>query len=90
MSVLLQAAGAKSSSLLKEYQIVCDTCRVCRPWTRPGARPLATTRLAAEFNQHVEVDLLFGKKHTILHAIDGCIRWTVCVMMPDKTADTIC
>ena len=50
---------------------------------------MATTRLAADFNQHVEMDLVFWDKHTVLHMIDCCIRWTVAVMIPDKTAESI-
>ena len=63
MKQILMTAST-NPSLMEAYKVICDTCRVCRPWVRPGARPLAAARLAAEFNQHVEVDLFFFGRST--------------------------
>ena len=63
---MLIAAGApeQASDLI---QVVCDTCPACRAWHRPGKRPIATSRVVTDFNQDVQVDLLFCKSHVVMH-----------------------
>ena len=50
---------------------------------------MTSTRLAERFNLEVEIDLLFVHTHVILHMIDRCIRWSVAILIPDRTTDSI-
>ena len=59
---------------------VVDKCRSCRNWTRPGPKSIASSRLSTRFNEAVQ-DLLFHKRHTILHMIDECTRWTAAIVV---------
>ena len=68
MRRVLSAAGLPSSILDKVSQVV-DTCRECRSWTRPANETIPTMRMTTAFNEHVEVDLMFYKEHTIFHMI---------------------
>ncbi len=88
MKEILQTAGAPASAVQLVDAIV-DTCRVCRTWTRPGHKAVASSRLSTEFNQCAQVDLLFYKDKTILHIIDECIRWTSAELIPDRTWPSI-
>ena len=75
--------------MIQEYKEVVDTCKICRPWTRPGHRATSNTRVCNAFNGQIEVDLLFWDKRILLHIIDCCIRWTACKIIPDKQTSTI-
>lgn len=74
MRRVLSAAGLLSSILDKVSQVV-DTCRECRSWTRPANETIPTMRMTTAFNEHVEVDLMFYKEHTIFHMICCGTRW---------------
>ena len=88
MRHLLSSAGLDSVrlGLIKE---VCDTCRECRAWERPGNTQMTSVSLPGKFNEEVECDLLFYKKHIVFHIIDRCIRWAAGQEIPDKTMTTI-
>ena len=88
MRELLQHAGAPREVLPLIDEIV-DTCRICRNWTRPGPKAMSSSRLSTKFNETVQVDLLFHKKHVIVHMIDECTRWTVTALVPDQEQATI-
>lgn len=88
MRELLQHAGA-SREVLPLIDEIVDTCRICRNWTRPGPKAVSSSRLSTKFNETVQVDLLFHKKHVILHMIDECTRWTVTALVPDQEQATI-
>ena len=59
--LLLKAVGCHAE-LLKEYRGVVDTCKICRPWVRPGPRAITSTRICENFNEQIEVDLIFWEK----------------------------
>ena len=65
---MLIAAGAPEQAI-DLIQVVCDTCPACRAWHRPGKRPIATSRVVTDFNQDVQVDLLFWKSHVVMHML---------------------
>ena len=88
MCTLLTAAGIPASVVGLVHDIVA-TCDVCRAWSRPGNRSMTSTRLPERFNLEVEIDLLFVHTHVILHMIDRCIRWSVAVLIPGRTTDSI-
>ena len=73
---ILRVAGAPQEALKLVKEIV-DTCRICRMWARPSPKSLTTVRLAHDFNQVVQWDILFHRKIMISHLLDEAIRWTV-------------
>ena len=84
MLEILRLAGAPRSALSKVKDIV-DTCRICRAWQGPSPKSMTTTRLARDFNDIVQWDILFVRRYVISHLLDEAIRWTAAVPMPDKT-----
>ena len=88
MKDLLQAAGV-SPDVLNLVSRVVDTCSICRAWSRPGPKSIATTHLPTRFNEVVEADLLFYKRHVILHLLDRCTRFTVASLLPNREVDSI-
>ena len=88
MKDLLQAAGA-SPEVLAVVQRVVDTCSICRAWSRPSPKSVATTSLPTKFNEVVEADLLFYKSFVILHVIDKCTRFTVTSLLANRETDTV-
>ena len=88
MKDLLQAAGV-SPDVLNLVSRVVDTCSICRAWSRPGPKSIATTHLPTKFNEVVEADLLFYKRHVILHLLDRCTRFTVASLLPNREVDSI-
>ena len=81
-------AGAPRSALTLVKDIV-DTCRICRVWQRPQPKSMTTTRMARDFNDIVQWDILFVRRYLISHLLDEAIRWTAAVTMPDKFATSI-
>jgi len=41
---------------------ICDTCKICREWQKPGPANVASVSLPDKFNEQVECDLLFVRK----------------------------
>ena len=76
MRRMLRAAGVDTSVIAMVGSVV-DTCRVCRLWWRPGERPQSTPKLSLQFNDEVQLDLLFYERRIVGRMIDGCVRWTV-------------
>eukprot|EP00959_Pyramimonas_sp_CCMP1952_P166477 3479837-Pyramimonas_sp.AAC.1 len=65
---------------------ICDACRECRAWGKPGHTSMPSTALLGKFNEEVECDLMFYKKeHRIFHSIDRCIRYATGIEIPGKT-----
>ena len=88
MKSLLKSAGCPQETL-DEIQAVCDTCRICRMWIRPGPKNAASVRLSTAFNQSILLDLLFFKDKVILHIVDDCIRWTVAVLLKYRSTEEV-
>ena len=88
MISLLRAAGLPAN-VLDLVKPVCDTCKVCRLWTRPADRPQTSSRLSTEFNVLVEVDLLFIESLVVLHMCDCCIRWSAGKIIASKQVSDI-
>eukprot|EP00959_Pyramimonas_sp_CCMP1952_P200101 4184981-Pyramimonas_sp.AAC.1 len=65
---------------------VCDTCRECRAWDKPGHTVMPSTALPVNFNDEVECDLMFYKQERkICHIIDRCIRYATGMELSDQT-----
>jgi len=58
MKRLLETAGVRSD-IVKMVDDVVTACSICRMWQRPGKSPVSHTRLAIDFNEAVQCDLLF-------------------------------
>ncbi|CAK0852886.1 unnamed protein product, partial [Prorocentrum cordatum] len=82
---LLTKAGAPASTLALVKEI-CDTCRVCRLWARPGPKSMTVSRLATGFNEMVQWDILYIGEQMVAHMIDEATRWTVLHILDRKTA----
>ena len=52
-----------------------DTCRECRAWKKPSPDTTPAIELAVKQNEYVEGDLLFYKKHIVMHLIDRADRF---------------
>ena len=85
---LLAAAGVEPRILELVSQIT-DTCSICRAWTRPTAKAIASSHLPTSFNEELQVDLLFILDKTVLHVLDACTRFCVAKVIPDKQTETL-
>ena len=96
MTNSLRAAGAPPYAIA-DIPAVVHACQVCRAWTKPGPRNVATFRLVEDFNVEAQMDLLFDHSLiepslgmlTLLHLIDVCIRWSACTMIQSKSESHI-
>ena len=55
-------------------------------WARPSPKSMTTTRMARDFNEIVQWDILFHKKRMVSHFIDEAIRWSVGEPLASKSA----
>ncbi|CAK0867548.1 unnamed protein product [Prorocentrum cordatum] len=88
MKRMLTAAGGPPKVIQMVDDIV-DTCRVCRLWMKGGNKPTTTVKLSTEFNDEVQVDLLFYKRRVVGHLCDGCMRFTVARELTDRTLESL-
>ena len=51
----------------------------------PAPKSATTTRMARDFNQIVQWDILFHRKVMISHFLDEAIRWTVGELLPSRS-----
>eukprot|EP00959_Pyramimonas_sp_CCMP1952_P060736 1268646-Pyramimonas_sp.AAC.1 len=85
MRLILTKAGLDNVSF-NVIKGVCDTCRECRAWDKPGHAFMPCTGLPCQFIEEVECDLMFyRKKHHTFHLIDRCIRDATGMEIADKT-----
>lgn len=88
MRRVLHSAGPPASILNKVTQVV-DTCRECRAWARPANKTIPTMRMSTAFNEHVEVDLMFYKEHTIFHMICCATRWHAAALVRSRQEEEL-
>ena len=92
---LLKAAGAPSKAINLFPQII-QARQICRPWKKPSQSNQLTYSLATNFNEEVQIDLLFyqsklepslggAQRIPIIHLIDCCRRWSTCLKPQSKT-----
>ena len=86
MRKMLERCGVaeETSKMLPE---ICQTCKVCREWARPGPSNASNVEIADTFNAQVECDLIFIHKFIIFHMIDRCTRWHAAMVVPGKTEE---
>jgi hypothetical protein len=89
MESVLKAAQVPEE-IMKLLRETVDTCRICRLWQRPGNRQMASVRLSMNFNEVVQVDLLFVGDWIILHMIDEAIRWSMACSLIGREAQEVC
>ena len=78
-----------SDMVLKLIPEICQSCKICREWAKPGPDAVCSTEIADTFNAQVEVDLLFVEKHIIFHMIDRCTRFHCARVVPNREDDTL-
>ena len=88
MKRLLSLAGVPAS-VTSQVGTVVDTCRICRSWARPAPKSVATSRISERFGEVVQSDLLFYKRKVILHVVDEATRYSVAVLLPNKSEEAI-
>ena len=98
MTPILKANHCPGSAL-KLVKPVIAKCMVCRDWHRPGPHNVATTKISLEFNEEVQMDLMFYKSimhpgpkdHQLIlcHLVDSCIRWDMCNVIASKTSEAM-
>eukprot|EP00959_Pyramimonas_sp_CCMP1952_P114632 2396693-Pyramimonas_sp.AAC.1 len=70
---------------LNLIQGVCDTCRECSAWDKPGHTFMPSTALPGKFNEEGGCDLVFYKQeHNTI-----CVRYATGIWIPDKTMTCI-
>ena len=74
MKRLLSQAG-QPKEIQDLVDDICDTCEVCRTWSKPLPASIASVEVSAIFNKQVEADLMFYKTFIIFHLICRCTRW---------------
>eukprot|EP00971_Amphidinium_carterae_P349761 6491208-Amphidinium_carterae.2 len=98
MRRILAAAGVTGAALA-ECAAVCQTCNVCRQWSRPADRAIAAHRPVAKFNEEVQQDLIHyqplatptpSPAVTILHMIDVATRFSVTALLPSRSEQDLC
>ena len=88
MRHLLAGAGIDEVRL-NMIRLVCDTCRECRAWEKPGHSTLPSLSLPGKFLDEAECDLFIYKQHIVFHIIDRCIRWAAGREIPNKERATL-
>eukprot|EP00971_Amphidinium_carterae_P325068 6455158-Amphidinium_carterae.1 len=96
MTDVLTTAGAPQTAL-QEVPLISHSCQICRNWTRPGRRGQASTNVATNFNQEIQIDLMIyhsilenGTSHNILHIIDVATRYAQAVVLASKAERDLC
>eukprot|EP00959_Pyramimonas_sp_CCMP1952_P297893 6231495-Pyramimonas_sp.AAC.1 len=59
MMRLISSKIGQDSVRLNLIKGVCDTCRECRAWDKPGHTVMPSTASPGKFNDEVECDLMF-------------------------------
>ena len=85
---ILRVAGAPQEAL-KLVKETVDTCRICRMWAMPLPKSLTNVRLATDFNQAVQWDILFHRKIMVSHFLDEAIRCTAGSILKGKSAEDL-
>ena len=49
-----------------------------------GQRAISSGHVFGSFNEDLQVDLLFWRKHIVIHMLDSCIRWSQAEIVPTK------
>ena len=88
MHKLLEQAGAPQLAL-DLIKSVVDTCRICRSWKRPTAKSMSHVSQAQQFNEKVQLDLLFAGDEVILHLCDECTRFSVAELIKSRETSDI-
>ena len=78
-----------SDRVLELIPEIVQTCKVCREWAKPGPDNVCSVEIPDKFNDQVECDLLFVRKHIIFHMLCRCTRWEATRLIPDKSSETL-
>ena len=85
---LLRQSG-QPEHVLKLVPEIVETCTICREWSKPLPVSIPSAVVASEFNQQVEIDLMFYKKHIVCHMVDRCTRWHASIEVDGKLMENL-
>eukprot|EP00971_Amphidinium_carterae_P350102 6491381-Amphidinium_carterae.1 len=81
MEQILRTCGV-SDVVLSEVRLVCETCSICRKWRKPNPQPKTTARFSTDFNQALQMDIMFIERRAVVHLIDEATRFSVACFVP--------
>ena len=88
MKRLLMLAGVPSA-VINQVPSIVDTCHICRSWSRPSPKTIASHRISEKFGESIQGDLLFYKRKVLLHLVDEATRYTVAGVVADRSAESL-
>ena len=86
---LLKNAGVWKPEMKKMLEKIVGGCEGCIKRKRKPDRPAVAMPAATDFNQKVAMDLSFYKGKTILHLVDMFTRYSISVVVKNKSAGTM-
>ena len=84
MKRLLSLAGVPAA-VTNQVSSVVDTCKICRSWSRPAPKSVATSRIS----ETLQADLLVYKRRVILHVVDEATRYSMACVIPNRSEEAI-
>ena len=90
MSKVLRNAGIEPIRL-NRIKAICDSCRECKAWERPGNTVISSYNLPTKWLEVGETDLLFykGTEHVAFHLMDRALRFGETQKVDSKTAEEL-
>ena len=88
MKTILSRVGVPKETL-QLTESVCDTCRICRAWQKPSSKAMGHLSQSEQFNERVQLDLLFVGDYIILHLCDEATRFSVAEIVSSKEPDEL-
>eukprot|EP00959_Pyramimonas_sp_CCMP1952_P401107 8404871-Pyramimonas_sp.AAC.1 len=84
--ILVSTKAGLDNVRLNRIKGVCDTCRGCRAWGKPGRAVMPPTALPGNINgKNIEYDLmLYKQEHRTWHIINRCVRSGAGIEIPYK------
>eukprot|EP00971_Amphidinium_carterae_P349276 6490937-Amphidinium_carterae.1 len=76
MQQILRTCGV-ADAVLNEIRPVCEACAICRKWKKPNPQPRTTARFSSDFNQAVQMDIMYIERRPVVHLIDESTRFSV-------------
>lgn len=86
---LLKDAGVWDDKYQDVMNEICESCQICKMYSRTPPRPVVAMPLASKFNEKVAMDLKKWKMIWILYLVDLWSRYTVSVPIQRKKPEIV-
>ena len=86
---LLQKSDFHEKKFFEIIEKCEETCEICQMSRRAPTRPVVALGRASHFNDSVAIDLKFFDKKIVLHMIDEFTRYSRCIVIRNKEAETV-